>query len=46
MIFSLMNFSWSAIDGLSKRQVLEIFDMNKKNVFAWFLFLNRPPIRQ
>ena len=46
MIFSLMNFSWSAIDGLSKRQVLEIFDMSKKNVFARFLFLNRSPIGQ
>ena len=41
-----MGFYWNAIDGLSKREVLKIFNMNKKNVFARFLFLNRPPIGQ
>ena len=29
---------------LSKRQVLEIFNMNYKNVITRFLFLNQPPI--
>ena len=27
------------MDGHSKREVLEIFDMNRKNVIARFLFL-------
>ena len=38
-----MIFSWSAMDGHSKPEVLEIFNMNKKNVHARFLFLNWPP---
>ena len=29
------------MDGHSKREVLEIFNMNKKNVVAWFLSVNR-----
>ena len=41
-----MIFAWSAMDGHSKREVLQIFTMNKKNVIARFLFLNRPPIGQ
>ena len=41
-MFSLTFFYWSAI----KREVLEIFNMNKKNVIAGFLFLNPPPIYQ
>ena len=36
MMFSLIFFS----DGHSKREVLEIFNINKKNVIALFLFLN------
>ena len=39
-----MIFSWSAIDGHSKPEVLEIFNKNKKNVLALFLVLNWPPI--
>ena len=31
------------MDGHSKRKVLEIFNINYKNVFSRFLFLNRPP---
>ena len=34
------------MDGHSKREVLEIFDIDKKNVIARCLFLNRPPIGQ
>ena len=34
------------MDGYSKREVLEIFNLNKKNAIARFLFLNRPPIGQ
>ena len=34
------------MDGHTKREVLEILNMNKKNVIARFLFLNRPPIGQ
>ena len=34
------------MDGHTKREVLEILHMNKKNVIACFLFLNRPPIGQ
>ena len=37
MTFSLI-FYWSAGDGHSKREVLEIYNMNKKNVIARFLF--------
>ena len=39
-----MIFSLSAMDRPSKPEVLEIFNMNKKNVLARFLFLNWPPI--
>ena len=39
-------FYWSAMDGHSKREVLEIFNMNKKNAIARFRFLNPPPICQ
>ena len=46
MMFSLLIFYWSAMDGHSKREVLEIFDIDKKNVIARCLFLNRPPIGQ
>ena len=46
MVFSLITFYWSATDGHSKREVLEIFNINEKNVIARFLFLNRPPIGQ
>ena len=31
------------MDGHSKREVLEIINMNSKNVIARFLFLNQPP---
>ena len=41
-----MIFSWSAMDGHSKREVLEIFNVNKKNVLARFLSLNWPPTGQ
>ena len=34
------------MDSHSKREVLEIFSMNKKNVITRFVFLNRPPIAQ
>ena len=34
------------MDGHSKREMLEIFNMNKKKVIARFLFLNQPPIGQ
>ena len=33
MMFSLIIFYSSAIEGHSKRKVLEIFNMNYKNVF-------------
>ena len=46
MMFSLIIFYWSTKDGHSKREVLEIFNMNQKNAIARFLFLNRPPISQ
>ena len=46
MMFSLIIFYWSAIDGHSKREVLEIFNMNKNNAIDRFLFLNRQPIGQ
>ena len=35
MMFSLIIFYSSAIDGHSKRKVLEIFNMNYKNVFSF-----------
>ena len=34
------------MDGHSKREVLEIFNLNNKNVITQFLFLNPPPFRQ
>ena len=34
------------MDGHFKREMLEIFNMNKEKVIARFLFLNRPPIGQ
>lgn len=34
------------MDGHSKREVLEIFNTNKKHVIARFLLLNPPPICQ
>ena len=46
MMFSLIIFYWSEMDGHSKREVLQIFNMNLKYVVARFLFLNRPPIGQ
>ena len=33
MMFSLIILYWSAMDSHSKRKVLEIFNMNYKNVF-------------
>ena len=46
MMFFLVIFYWSAMDGHSKREVLEIFNMNKKNAIGRFLFWNRQPIGQ
>ena len=46
MMFSLVIFYWSEMDSHSKRKVLEMFNMNYKNVFSRFLFFNRPPIGQ
>ena len=46
MMFFLIIFYRSAMDGHSKRKVLEIFNMNYKIVFSRFLFLNRQPIGQ
>ena len=40
------NFYWSAMDGHSKREVLEILNMSYKNVIARFLLLSPPPICQ
>ena len=34
-----MIFSWSAMDGHSEPEVLEIFNVNKKNVLARFLYV-------
>ena len=34
------------MDGQSKREVLEIFNMNQKNVIARFFLWNRSPIGQ
>ena len=39
-------FYWSAMDSHSKSEVLEIFNMTKKNFIAWFLFLKPSPIWQ
>ena len=46
MMFSPIIFYWNAMDGHPKREVLEIFNMNQKNVIARFLFLNWPPTSQ
>ena len=46
MMLFLTIISWSAMDGHSKREMLEIFNMNNKKVIARFLFLNRPAIGQ
>ena len=40
MMLFLIIFHWGAMDDHSKREVLEIFDMNEKIVIA------RPPIGQ
>ena len=40
MMFSLIIFYRSAMNGHSKREVLEIFNLNQKNVISLFLFLN------
>ena len=47
-MFFLVIFYWSAIDayGHSKREVLEIFNINKRNGIGRFLFWNRQPIGQ
>ena len=39
MMFSLIILYWSAMDSHSKRKVLEIFNMNYKNVFFPISFL-------
>ena len=46
MVFSLITFYWSVMDGYSKREVLEIFNVNYKNVIARFLLLKLQPIGQ
>ena len=46
MMFFLVIFYWSAMDGHSKREVLEIFNMNKNNAIGRFLFWNRQLIGQ
>ena len=43
MMFFLIIISWSAMDGHSKREVIEVFNMNKKKVFARFLSSNLEP---
>ena len=40
MMFSLIIFYRSAMNSHSKREVLEIFNLNQKNVISLFLFLN------
>ena len=42
MMFSLIIFHGSAMDGHSKHEMLETLNMNKKNIIARFLFLNWP----
>ena len=39
-------FNLSAMDSHSKREVLEMFNINEKIVIAWFLSLNSLPIFQ
>ena len=36
MMFSFIIFYWGAMDGHSKREVLEIFNMNWKMIFPDF----------
>ena len=45
-VFLLIFFNLSAMDNYSKRDVLEMFNTNEKNVIAWFLSLNPLPICQ
>ena len=46
-MFSLIIFYESAMDGHSKRELLEISNMNEENGTARFFFLlNPPPISQ
>ena len=47
-MFFLVIFYWSAMDayGHSKREVLEIFNINKNNGIGRYLFWNRQPIGQ
>ena len=40
MMFFLIIISWSTMDSHSKREVIEVFNMNKKKVFARFLSSN------
>ena len=40
MMFSLIIFYWSVLDSHSKREVLEIFNMNKKSAIARFLLIS------
>ena len=48
MMFFLVIFYWSAMGayGHSKREVLEIFNINKNNGIGRLLFWNRQPIGQ
>ena len=39
-------FNWNAMDSHSKREVLELLNMNKNNVIAWFFVLNPSSIWQ
>ena len=41
MMFSLNIFYWSAMDGHSKREVLEIFDNELKKCYRSISFLKR-----
>ena len=45
MIFTLIGFHWIAMYSHFKREVLELINMNEKNVMLAF-FLNSPPICQ
>ena len=38
MMFTLITIYWSAMDGHSKREVLEIFNMDKKNTSNIYYF--------
>ena len=46
MMFTLITFYGSAMDGHSKREGLEIFNMDKKIYITRFLLLNQLPICQ